>query len=121
LGQIGAAGGVAAAGPSPRGRRLQPSGAGQRAARRGPAHGTELTQRQQEVARLVAQGLTNKQIARSLRIGQKTVGTHVEDIFNRLGFQSRAQVAAWVGMGMHAGLQTLQVLPELAGMPGLAA
>jgi DNA-binding NarL/FixJ family response regulator len=49
------------------------------------------------VARLIAQGLTNKEIGRALVITEKTVGTHVEDIFNRLGFQSRAQVAAWVG------------------------
>ncbi|HEX2037805.1 MAG TPA: LuxR C-terminal-related transcriptional regulator [Chloroflexota bacterium] len=35
-------------------------------------------------------------MARALVITDKTVGTHVEDIFNKLGFQSRAQVAAWV-------------------------
>jgi predicted ATPase/DNA-binding CsgD family transcriptional regulator len=64
---------------------------------RGPAYGTSLTLRQEEVARLIAQGLTNKEIARALVITEKTVGTHVEDIFNRLGFQSRAQVGAWVG------------------------
>jgi DNA-binding NarL/FixJ family response regulator len=64
---------------------------------RGAAHSTALTTRQREVAGLIARGLTNMQIARALIITEKTVGTHVEDIFNKLGFQSRAQVAAWMG------------------------
>jgi DNA-binding NarL/FixJ family response regulator len=77
---------------------------------RGAAYSTALTTRQREVAGLIARGLTNKQIARSLIITEKTVGTHVEDIFNKLGFQSRAQVAAWVGM------QGMPVRPEAHAM-----
>lgn len=55
-----------------------------------------LTPRQLEVATLVADGLTNKQIARRLMITVRAVEAHVERIFTRLGYVSRAQVAAWV-------------------------
>jgi DNA-binding CsgD family transcriptional regulator/tetratricopeptide (TPR) repeat protein len=55
-----------------------------------------LTQRQREVAILIARGLTNRQIAHRLTISEGTVGSHVEHILDRLGCQSRAQVAVWV-------------------------
>ena len=55
-----------------------------------------LTKRELEVAQLVAGGLTNPQIARELVIGERTVDTHVENVLHKLGFSSRAQVAAWV-------------------------
>lgn len=55
-----------------------------------------LTKRECEVAGLVAQGLTNKNIAAQLVISQRTAEAHVERILNKLGFTSRAQVAAWV-------------------------
>jgi non-specific serine/threonine protein kinase len=55
-----------------------------------------LTNRQLTVARLVAQGLSNKEIANRLVISDRTAEGHVEQIFNRLGFNSRAQIAAWV-------------------------
>jgi non-specific serine/threonine protein kinase len=55
-----------------------------------------LTNRQLAVARLVAQGLTNKEIAARLVISERTAEGHVEQIFNRLSFNSRAQIAAWV-------------------------
>jgi DNA-binding CsgD family transcriptional regulator len=54
------------------------------------------TQREQEVAVLVAQGLSNPQIAGELVIGERTVQTHVGNILSRLGLSSRAQVATWV-------------------------
>jgi DNA-binding CsgD family transcriptional regulator len=61
-----------------------------------PAVGPErLTRRETEVAALVAQGLTNRQIAEELVVAQRTVDTHVERILAKLGFSSRAQVAAW--------------------------
>jgi non-specific serine/threonine protein kinase len=60
-----------------------------------------LTRRETEVAGLVAQGLTNRQIAEELVIAQRTVDTHVERILAKLAFASRAQVAAWaVGQGL---------------------
>ncbi|HEX2037211.1 MAG TPA: LuxR C-terminal-related transcriptional regulator [Chloroflexota bacterium] len=54
-----------------------------------------LTPRQREVTALIAQGLTNRQIAAALVISERTASTHVVQILNRLGFHSRAQVAAW--------------------------
>jgi non-specific serine/threonine protein kinase len=54
-----------------------------------------LTPREREVAALVARGLTNRQIAAELVITEGTVGVHVVHILDKLGFRSRAQVAAW--------------------------
>lgn len=53
----------------------------------------ELTGREQEVLKLVAQGQANKQISRSLHIGEKTVKTHVSHILTKLGVRSRTQAA----------------------------
>jgi DNA-binding NarL/FixJ family response regulator len=55
-----------------------------------------LTPRELEVAQLVAGGRSNKQIAAELVISQRTAEGHVERILAKLGFTSRAQVAAWV-------------------------
>lgn len=54
-----------------------------------------LTRRERDVAAVVAQGLTNKEIADELVISVKTVEAHVTRILSKLGFSSRAQVAAW--------------------------
>ncbi len=54
-----------------------------------------LTRREREVADLVAQGWTNKQIAAQLVISRRTAEGHVEHILTKLGFTSRAQIAAW--------------------------
>lgn len=54
-----------------------------------------LTRRELEVARLVAEGLTNRDIARRLFVSERTAEGHVEQIRNKLGFRSRAQIAAW--------------------------
>ena len=62
----------------------------------GPA-GSPLTRRQREVAALVAEGLTDREIAARLVISPRTAESHVEQILTRLGFRSRAQIAAWVG------------------------
>jgi predicted ATPase/DNA-binding CsgD family transcriptional regulator len=55
-----------------------------------------LGRREAEVARLVADGLSNKQIGARLLISEHTVDTHVRNILNKLGFNSRAQIAAWM-------------------------
>ncbi|HEX8508201.1 MAG TPA: LuxR C-terminal-related transcriptional regulator [Propionibacteriaceae bacterium] len=55
-----------------------------------------LAKREGEVARLLAEGLTNKQIGTRLFISERTVATHVRNILNKLGFGSRAQIASWV-------------------------
>ena len=54
-----------------------------------------LTRREQLIAALVAEGLTNRQIAEKLFIAKRTAETHVQHIFNKLGFGTRAQIAAW--------------------------
>jgi non-specific serine/threonine protein kinase len=56
----------------------------------------ELTPREGEIAALVAEGLSNRDIASKLVISQRTAETHVEHILTKLGFTSRAQIAAWV-------------------------
>ena len=55
-----------------------------------------LTRREQEVAGLLAEGLSNKDIAARLVISQRTVETHVDHILGKLGMTSRGQVASWV-------------------------
>ena len=56
---------------------------------------TNLTPRQAEVAALVADGLSNREIADRLTISERSAESHLERIRLRLGFRSRAQVAAW--------------------------
>ena len=55
-----------------------------------------LSKREEEVARLVADGLSNKEIGARLFISEHTVDSHVRAILNKLGFDSRARIAAWV-------------------------
>ncbi|HEY5989611.1 MAG TPA: LuxR C-terminal-related transcriptional regulator [Streptosporangiaceae bacterium] len=62
----------------------------------GNAGAAGLGKREAEVARLVADGLTNKQIGTRLFISERTVDSHVRSILNKLGFNSRAQIAAWM-------------------------
>lgn len=54
-----------------------------------------LTSREIDVLRLLAQGLSNKEIAHSLYIGEKTVKTHVSNILAKLGVPSRTQAALY--------------------------
>ena len=60
-----------------------------------PAHPGRLTRREQDVAMLVARGLSNGQIAGELVISARTVETHVQHIMDKLGVGTRAQIAAW--------------------------
>jgi predicted ATPase/DNA-binding SARP family transcriptional activator/DNA-binding CsgD family transcriptional regulator len=59
-------------------------------------HPPTLTSREQELAGLVARGLTNRQIATELYISEHTVANHVAKILRKLGFDSRSQITAWV-------------------------
>lgn len=54
-----------------------------------------LTRRQREVAALVTEGLTNREIGHRLGIDERSAEGHVERIRIRLGFRSRTQIAAW--------------------------
>jgi DNA-binding CsgD family transcriptional regulator len=55
-----------------------------------------LSERQREIALLIAQGKSSREIAEALVISQRTVETHVGKIYTKLGFNSRTQLAAWV-------------------------
>jgi DNA-binding CsgD family transcriptional regulator len=57
---------------------------------------TELSSREHEVATLVTEGLTNRQIARRLVISERTAQNHVQHILTKLGFSTRSQIAAWM-------------------------
>ncbi|HEV3311302.1 MAG TPA: LuxR C-terminal-related transcriptional regulator [Chloroflexota bacterium] len=59
-----------------------------------------LTRREREVAILVAQGLTNREIATRLFISERTAESHVEQIRGKLGFHTRTQIAGWVAAGL---------------------
>jgi predicted ATPase/DNA-binding CsgD family transcriptional regulator len=61
--------------------------------------GGPLAAREVDVARLIADGLSNKEIGARLFISQPTVATHVRNIMNKLGYNSRAQIAGWVASG----------------------
>jgi len=73
-----------------------------------PASPEPLTDRETDVLRLLARGYANKQIARSLQIGEQTVKTHVSNILSKLGVQSRTQAA------LHAARIGLVTLPNEA-------
>jgi predicted ATPase/DNA-binding CsgD family transcriptional regulator len=55
-----------------------------------------LTRREREVAQLIHQGLSNKEIADTLVISPRTAEAHVDHILAKLGFSSRTQVATWI-------------------------
>jgi DNA-binding CsgD family transcriptional regulator len=55
-----------------------------------------LTPREREVAALIAEGLTNAELARRLYISKKTAAVHVSNILGKLGLSSRTQVAGWL-------------------------
>ncbi|MFI5556582.1 LuxR C-terminal-related transcriptional regulator [Streptomyces sp. NPDC051738] len=60
-----------------------------------PAAASPLTRREQQVAALVARGMTNRRIAAELVLSPRTVDGHVDHILTKLGFSGRAQIAAW--------------------------
>lgn len=62
---------------------------------RAPESPEPLTERETEVLRLLAQGLSNKEIAQALTIGEKTVKTHVSNILAKLNVPSRTQAALY--------------------------
>ena len=64
--------------------------------RAGREDSAPLTKREHEVAELIESGLSNREIAKRLVIAKRTADGHVERILAKLGFSSRAQVAAWM-------------------------
>src|SRR5438270_247851 len=57
--------------------------------------GVPLSAREREVAALLAEGCSNRDIAERLVVSERTAENHVQHVLNRLGLRSRAQVAAW--------------------------
>ncbi|KZB88644.1 LuxR C-terminal-related transcriptional regulator [Amycolatopsis regifaucium] len=55
-----------------------------------------LTKRETEIAHVIAEGLTNQEIADRLGIARRTVDTHIDHILTKLGYSNRVQVATWV-------------------------
>jgi predicted ATPase/DNA-binding CsgD family transcriptional regulator len=88
----GQAGGAPAAGGSASGVAGPAAGAAAGTA----AVPSTLTPREREIAALIARGLSNRAIAEELVISQATVARHVANMLTKLGFSSRAQVAAWM-------------------------
>jgi DNA-binding NarL/FixJ family response regulator len=60
------------------------------------AAASPLSERELEVAQLIAEGLSNPAIAARLYLSRPTVASHVSHILTKLGFSSRSQIAAWV-------------------------
>jgi DNA-binding NarL/FixJ family response regulator len=56
---------------------------------------TELTPREREILKLVAQGKSNRDIARTLVISERTARTHASNVLTKLGLASRTQAALW--------------------------
>jgi DNA-binding CsgD family transcriptional regulator len=77
-----------------------------------------LTRREQDVAALVAKGLSNSQIAGTLVISARTVETHVQHIMDKLGCGTRAQIAAWSAAESSAGPAPGQSAEPSPGPPG---
>jgi DNA-binding NarL/FixJ family response regulator len=75
---------------------------------RAPESPETLTERETDVLRLLAGGLANKEIARSLGIGEKTVKTHVSNVLLKLNVRSRTQAALYAAQ---IGLAPLETSP----------
>ena len=73
---------------------------------------TLLTAREQEIAQLIADGLSNRQIANRLTISVRTAESHAQHILTKLGFRTRAQIAAWVAQQHDIGRAPPQRGPE---------
>ncbi len=62
----------------------------------GKGRACPLTEREREVAALVAQGLTNREIASRLVLSKRTIDAHIANILKKLDFAGRAQIAVWI-------------------------
>jgi DNA-binding NarL/FixJ family response regulator len=58
--------------------------------------GGPLSRREREIAELVAEGLTNRQIAERLFLSERTAQNHVQHILDKLGLNNRSQIAVWI-------------------------
>ncbi len=60
-----------------------------------PADGPQLTEREGEVIRLVARGMSNREIAETLVISEKTAKAHISNMLGKLGLEDRTQMAIY--------------------------
>jgi len=68
--------------------------------------GTDLTERELQILKLVAQGLSNQDISQSLTISERTVGTHISNILSKLQLSNRTQAALYA---LRKGIANLEV------------
>ncbi len=61
----------------------------------------QLSRRERDVAQLLAQGLSNRAIAERLYLSERTIDNHVHHILDKLGFDSRVQIATWLARNEH--------------------
>ncbi len=71
--------------------------ASREATRQQPEARVQLTEQEQQIAHLAAQGLSNREIAQRLYMSHRTVGSHLYSIFPKLGITSRTHLAAAIG------------------------
>ena len=80
--------------------------------------GGQLSRREKQVAKLVADGLTNRDIAERLVVSERTAEYHVEQIRNKLGFHSRRDIATWLHASNAARRGSIETaVPKLAQRP----
>lgn len=87
---------------------------------RGERSSSELTMRELDVVRLIARGLSNRQIAQELHLSEKTIKNHVANVFVKLGFTARSQLAVHaVRHGLTGTAPNSSFEPALAGTSSL--
>jgi DNA-binding NarL/FixJ family response regulator len=65
---------------------------GERACRRTPDAWTQLSPQELQIAQLAAEGLSSREIGERLYLSHRTIGTHLNNLFPKLGITSRAQL-----------------------------
>jgi DNA-binding CsgD family transcriptional regulator/sugar lactone lactonase YvrE len=78
-----------------------------------------LSRREREIADLVALGLTNREIGERLFISERTAEGHIQQIRNKLGFNSRTQIAAWSVEHKVVGPANALIQPPSVARPGI--
>ena len=74
-----------------------------------------LTIRERQVAGLISQGKSNREIAEAMTVGVKTVETYITRILNKLGFDSRVQIATWMVERNFEKTETTQARTDTTG------